>query len=429
MKWFAVLLGLLVIMNPCAQENTSLDFDIDSLFGSPDQAVEEETEEVMTEVSIISLVKKRGITLDASFEFIAGIVPGWKEAPWFESEGRENYFVNQKILKMSSSFVIDAQISETFRVLTNIKFSIPSFSGFGFGLGLGDFFFDYNLLNKVFFRGGKYEHTWGISPNFGFSNLLSRVPSNILKKDEYEYSGEAFTFKVDIPIKIGGFQLIVMTRESLMLGYIPSIRNLGYGAKYNIALPIIDLDAGFFYQRDMALRSFLSLKKTIGKTEVYNEWLAVIYDIKNPKKLGGAFNIGFYRDFFDNKLSLNSEIFYNAEDNARWYSPETEIKEEEISPYLKGFNAALNLIYRFDGIGTPRFFTQIRYSMTEKSAFFIPGFRLTPFQHLEFYFAVPMALGRSNGYYYKNTGDFRNSPFSVVLLLSLKGGFRTGYYY
>jgi hypothetical protein len=211
--------------------------------------------------------------------------------------------------------------------------------------------------------------------------------------------------------------------------HIPSIRNLGYGAKYNIALPIIDLDAGFFYQRDMAFRSFLSLKKTIGKTEVYNEWLAVIDDIKNPKKLGSAFNIGFYRDFFDNRLSLNSEIFYNAEDNARWYSPETEIKEEEITYYLKGFNAALNLIYRFDGIGTPRFFAQIRYSKTERSAFVIPGFRLTPFQHLEFYFAVPMALGRSDGYYYQNTGDLRNRPFSVVLLLSLKGDLRTGYYY
>jgi hypothetical protein len=148
MKWSAVLLGFLVIMNPCAQENTSLNFDIDSLFGSPDQEVKEETEDVITEVSIISLVKKRGITLDASFEFIAGIVPGWKEAPWFEDEGRENYFVNRKILKMSSSFVIDAQISETFRVLTNIKFSIPPYY-----FGLGDFFFDYSLLNKVFFRG------------------------------------------------------------------------------------------------------------------------------------------------------------------------------------------------------------------------------------------------------------------------------------
>jgi hypothetical protein len=236
-------------------------------------------------------------------------------------------------------------------------------------------------------------------------------------------------FKVDVPIKIGGFQFIVMTRESLMLDHIPSIRSLGYGAKYNIALPIIDLDVGFFYQKDMAFRSFLSLKKTFGKTEVYNEWLAAIYDLENPKKLGGAFNIGFYRDFFDNRLTLNSEIFYNAEDYANWYSPENEIKEEEITNYLKGFNAALNLIYRFDGIGTPRFFTQIRYSITENSAFFVPGFRLSPFQHLEFYFAVPMALGRSDGYYYKNTGDFRNRPFSIVLLLSLKGGLRTGYSY
>jgi len=422
MKWFAVLFGLLVIMNPYAQENASLDFDIDSLFGSPDQEIEEKTEDVISEVTIISLLKKRGIIFDASFEFIAGIMPGWKEAPWFEKEGRDNFFFNQKTLKMSSSFVIDAQISEAFRVLTNIKFSIPPYSGFG----LGDFFFDYNLFNKVFLRVGKYEHAWGISPNFGFANLLSRVPTRIQKDG---YSGEAFTFKIDIPIKIGGIQLITMTRDPVMRGYIPSIRSLGYGAKYNMALPVIDLDIGFLYQEDMAFRSFLSLKKTIGKTEVYNEWLVVINDIKNPKKLSGAVNIGFYRDFFDNKLSINGELFYNAEKGARWYSPKTDIMEEDILPYLEGYNAALNLLYRFKGIGPPRFFAQTRYSMTEKSALFIPGFMLAPFQNLEFYFAVPMALGSSNGYYYKKSSELKDRPFSVVLLLTLKGGLRSGYYY
>ncbi|MCL1959550.1 MAG: hypothetical protein FWF68_08115 [Spirochaetes bacterium] len=424
MKWFTIFLGLLVIMNPYAQENTFLDYDIDSLFDSPEQDIEEKSEDETSEISTISLVKKRGIIFDASFEFIAGIMPGWKEAPWFEDEGRDNFFFNNKILKMSSSFVIDAQISEAFRVLTNIKFSIPPF----FNLELGDFFFDYNIYNKIFFRAGKYEHTWGISPNFGFTNLLSRVPAKY-QEDGDGYSGEAFTFKIDIPIKIGGIQLLTMTRDPVLQGHIPSIHRLGYGAKYNIALPNIDLDIGFFYQKDMPFRSFLSLKKTIGKTEVYNEWLGVIDDIKNPKKLSGSANIGFYRDFLDNKLSINGEVYYNAEIGASWYSPKTNIMEEDILTYLEGFNAALNLIYRFKGIGPPRFFAQTLYSMTEKSALFIPGFRLTPFQNMEFYFAVPMALGRSSGYYYQKSSELKDRPFSVVLLLTLKGGLRTGYSY
>jgi len=424
MKWFAAFLGLLVVMNPCAQENASSDFNIDSLFNLPDYDLEEESENETADVSITSFVKRRGIILDASFEFIGGIMPGWKEAPWFENEGRENFFFNQKILKMSSSFVIDAQISEAFRVLTNITFTVPPYSGFG----LGDFFFDYNMYNKVFYRVGKYEHTWGISPNYSFTNLLSRVPER-KKDDENLYSGEAFTFKIDIPIKIGGIQLIAMTRDPVMDGYVPRVRSLGYGAKYNIALPRIDLDIGSFYKEDMAFRSFISLKSTIGKTELYNEWLAVIDDIKSPKKLGGAANIGIYRDFFNNKLSINGEMFYNAEKGAYWYSPETNVMKDEILPYLEGFNFALNLIYRFKGIGPPRFFIQTRYSVTEKSALFIPGFRLTPFQNFEFYFAVPMALGSSSGFYYKKSSELKDRPFSVALLVTLKGGLRMGYYY
>jgi hypothetical protein len=423
MKWFTVFLGLLVIMNPCAQENNSLDFDIDSLFGSPDEdipVIEDINEDIIPETTILSLVKKRGISFDASYAFYAGMAPGWGEVPQFQGERREYSLSWQKnqIFSMSSSFGIDAQLSEAFRVLTTVSFSIPPYSGFA----LGNFFFDYNIFNKVFFRGGKYEYGWGLSPNFGFTNLLSRVPKE-------GYSGEAFTFKADIPAKIGGIQFITMTRAPILSGYMPGIRDLGYGAKYNMALPIIDLDAGFFYQNNMPFRSFVSLKKTIGRTEVYNEWLAVIDDIKYPQKLSGAFTFGFFQDFLYNKLSLNGEIFYNSEDDAFWYSPKSSVKEEKISPYLKGFNAAINLVYRFEVRGNPRLFAQTRYSMTEESALFIPGFSLTPFQNFGIYFAVPMALGSRNGYYYRNTGDANNRPYSVVLMLSLSGSVRAGYYY
>jgi hypothetical protein len=425
MKWFAVLLGLLVVMHPCAQENTSSDFDVDSLFGSPDEdipEIEEKNEDTLQETEIISLVKKRGITFDASYAFYAGVAPGWDEVPRIQDDKR-NYplsWQKNQLLSMSTSFGIDAQISEVFRVLTTVSFYIPTESGFTFALG--NFFFDYNMANKVFFRGGKYEHGWGISPNFGFTNLLSRVPKD-------GYNGEAFTFKIDIPVKIGGIQLISMTRAPVMNGQMPGIKDLGFGVKYNMALPIMDLDTGVFYQNSMAFRSFLSLKKTIGKIEAYNEWLAVIDDIKSPKKFSGAANIGFYRDFMDNNLSLNAEIFYNLEDEAFWFSPRTSFKEEEISPYLKGFNAAFNLVYRFVGKGSPRVFAQARYSLSEKSALIIPGFSLTPFKHLGLYFATPMALGSSDGYYYKNTGDINNRPYSFVILLSLSGSVRAGYYY
>jgi hypothetical protein len=430
MKWFIVFLGLLVIMNLSAQENASSDFDIDSLFGLPDEGAPDEktNEDTLPEATILSLVKKRGITFDASYAFSAGMAPGWKETPWYKKEESKNTIFGQKnqVINMSSSFGLDAQIFEAFRVYTSFSFSLPSSytyfkDGNFFFFTLGNFFFDYNISNRIFFRGGKYEHGWGISPNFSFTNLLSRVPKDV-------DSGEALTLKIDIPVKIGGIQLLTMTRTA-MKGDVPSLRELGYGAKYNIALPVIDLDTGVFYQYGMAFRSFLSLKKTIGKTEVYNEWLAAIDSITNPQKFSGAFNLGFFHDFFDNKLSINGEIFNNTEDDALWYSPRTNLKEEEISPYLKGLNFALNIVYRFEWRGAPRIFAQTRYSVPEESALFIPGFTITPFQNLGFYFAVPMALGNRDGHYYRNTGSSDNRPFSVVLLLSLSGSVKAGYYY
>jgi hypothetical protein len=151
--------------------------------------------------------------------------------------------------------------------------------------------------------------------------------------------------------------------------------------------------------------------------------------VKQPENASGAANIGFARDFFDGKLTANGELLFNAEENAYWYSPKTDIKEAETSPFIVGLSGALNLIYRIGGKGNPRFFTQILYAPMENSARFVPGFGLNPWSHIDFYVAMPMALGSRDGYYYIHTADVNNRPFSIMMLLSLGGAFQYGYYF
>ena len=424
-RFFFLALVVLVFSLPLfAEEGDSLDWDIDSVFDAPPEdsqgeyappeARQEKTPAISSGISAASLVKPKGITFDSSFQFIGGIAPGWSEAPWFDDEDRK--FSRSPMAKMRADFGLDAQISAILRVNTVFYFEIPNY-----GFHLKTFFADYSLYDAVFFRAGKYNLSWGISPNFGFTDLLSRVPRDMK-------AGDSFILKADIPVGIGGFQVLALTRADLMRGTEPKWEDLGYGGKFNLALRFADFDLGAFYQENMPLRSFLSVKTTLGKTELYNEWLAA-FDLDEPRNFSGAANIGVVQTFFNDKFRVNGELFYNAEGNAFFYQPETSVRDAEISPFISGFNMALNLLYRFGGKLNPRLFVQALYAPEQKSARLVPGLRLSPWPHMELYFAVPMALGARDGYYYKKTADPHDRPFSLVFLLSLKGSVRAGYYY
>jgi len=395
-----------------APDDDFLHWDIGTIFDGPSDAPAFQEIEDPGVSQVLSQIRQRGIIFDASYEFWGGFAPGWSEAPWFITDNRE--FTWAPAVRMRADFGIDAQISEVFRVRTSVYFTVPNFA-----FTLGEFFFDYNLHDRVFFRAGKFGLSWGISPNFNFTNLPARIP------DE-SFSRDAFIARVDVPIGIGGFQFLALTRANIMQGAAPQWQDVGWGGKYNLAFRWADFDMGFFHQYGMPFRCFLSINTTIGNTEVYNEWMLAIDGSRG--RASGAFNVGFVRDFFDNRLTANGELFYNAEDSAFWFDPGTTIRDAEVSPFISGFNIALNLLYRLGGASNPRLFLQFLYAPEQHSAQLVPGFRLSPpfLPHAELYFAIPMALGRRDGFYYRNPVDIedRRRPFSITLLLSLRGNAR-----
>jgi len=382
-----------------------MDFDslFDESFASKDDTASKTTEDKAPAKPV--KVNKTGITFGASYEFQGGFAPGWTLAPW-DFDGTEERTWGQAV-KMVSKLSINAQLSEVFKVYTAIGFNIP-----GFSFELGDFFFDYNFFNKVFVRAGKYEHTWGRSD---FTNLLARVP-------DVGPSGPSYIAKADIPIGIGGFQALILTRVDIAGNKFPEHWNeLALGAKYNVALRWFDLDMGVFFQRYvMPTRGFLSIKTTLGKTELYNEWLVAV-NTHTDYDASFAANIGFGRDFFGDKITLGGEVFYNGEENSIFYRPETNFTEAETVRFSNKFHLNFNFLYRFDGKGSPRFFTTVDFSTADNSMQLVPGFKFTPLSDIEVYVAVPMALGNKDGYYYHNNADAFNRPFSITMLVTLKG--------
>jgi len=433
--FFVFFLTVLFLTILSAQEDFSLDWDIDSLF---DEAPpNEETAPETDEITVMQMLNRRSFTFNASYGFSFGISPGWKEPPWKPTtdkgnEDGENNFAWTPIVRMSTSFGLDAQISEVFGVKTEFYFVFPdTTSDNNFKFVLGDFFFDYNFLNAVFFRGGKYNLKWGISPNYDFTNLLARVPPNVPAND-------SIIFKADIPVGVGGLQFLALTRANLTGGYGINKENIGLGGKFNLALRKLDLDAGIFYHYGMPIRGFISLKTTFLNTEIYSEGLVAIVGRGNNNNeehsiITGAVNFGIIRDFFNNKITVNGEFFYNNEENSFMYKARTNLEEPKITPFISGLNIALNALYRFQGKGNPRLFLQSRYAIEGESVQLTPGIRISPWSHIELYFAFPMTLGSRYGYYYDNPAiidrDGTKRRFAAVFLLTLSGNLRYTHYF
>jgi hypothetical protein len=358
-----------------------------------------------------SMIRKRGFTLDASYYFYGGVAPGWNEAPWHWSGVDEEYSTVPGA-GMSVALGLDFQISERLRVKNLFTLVVPDFV-----FTAKEVFVDYNLADRMFFRGGKFIQNWGISPNYSYANLPARLPPN-------NAGGDPYIVKANIPIGIGGVELLTLTRPGFMADTVPSsFDELGFGGKYNLARQWVDLDVGVFYYEEMPLRNFVSVKSTVMDTEIYAEALVSVRH-KPWGTVQGSGSIGFLREFFSGKLALNGEYFYNGEKDAWYFNPATNLEEEEASPFIVGNNMAINVLYRTGVFRDLRFMVQCLYSFNENSAMVVPGLSFAPFPHVNVSLGVPMALGSRNGTYYRQNADRDNRPFSIVLLVSLSGDHR-----
>jgi hypothetical protein len=364
-----------------------------------------------------SMIRRRGFTLDASYYFYGGVSPGWSEAPWHWNDGDEEY---STVLGagISAALGLDFQISEYLRVKNLFTFVFP-----GMAFTVKEVFLDYNLKDRVFFRGGKFIQNWGISPHYPYSNLLARLPSS----NSGGSPGDPYIVKIDVPIGIGGVELLALTRPGFMTNpALPSFDEIGFGGKYNLAYRQVDVDVGVFYHEKMPLRNFVSVKSTVMDTEIYAEALVSVRH-KPWGTLQGSGSVGFMRDFFSGKLTLGGEYFYNGEKDTVYFNPETNLEEAEVVPFVNGNNMAMNILYRTGVFKDLRLAAQCLYSFDENSAVFVPGLSFAPFPHINVSLGVPMALGSRDGTYYRRNADKNNRPFSIVMLVSISGDYRFTY--
>ncbi|MDR1095672.1 MAG: hypothetical protein LBL31_04730 [Spirochaetaceae bacterium] len=450
--FFSVALGVSTVTAQDAAADSGFGYDIDRLFDAHPANTENTAEAAPSateekELDLLSqIILSRGFSIEADYNMRGFLAPGWTEAPWASEFQDNTKFYSMPGLQMSADLGLDIQLSEVLRVQQSIKFEILDPE-----VKIKEFFFDYSINQKVFIRAGQFDLNWGQSHNFQFTNLLARIPANYDVSTNDVFSPKHI--RINVPVGIGGFEGVFSGRFVNNFSTVRA-KDIGYGLKYNIIRPRVDMDVGVFYHILMPLRGFFSLQTTVLKsTELYTEALVSVPhdnllaedtqsgDITfNEVRFGDvtlSATLGVYQSFFNDKLVLNGEVFYSGEKDAAALSKdEIDILSngEKVVGILQGINTALNLRFQPGWRGNFGLGMSFRWAFYDNSGQIIPAIYCTPSKHVTLSIAVPMGLGNRLGddgqktYYYTHNPDNSDRPFSVIFAVSLSSNYRFGYY-
>ncbi|QEN06983.1 hypothetical protein EXM22_02905 [Oceanispirochaeta crateris] len=425
-KLFFIFNILIITTYLFAQENSdsSVPLDdvtiesIDDLFNDTSSEVNTSTEENSDRseqpetLSVLDDLKEEtGGSLTVKYAFAAGFSPGWSESPWYW-ENEDETFTKVVGADLTSDFIFDFQLTPRLRAYQSFSIDFPSYE-----FEIDSFWAEYNLSNMAFFKLGQYAESWGLSGNYNYTNLLSRLP-------EDGSGGDPYTFRMNLPLGLGGLQLLTMVRSGWGIdGDIENLEagDLGYGIKYNFAYPSVDVNVGFFYQELMPLRTIVTAKTTLfDSTELFLQGLVSVPNQTDMEDAVFSGSVGLVDDFLKDKLTVNLEYFYNGEVYTVVEETDSGWTEDETSPFIKGHNTAFNLYYN-TSLRNINLFSRFLYNFSSNTGKWAPGVRFKPYNDLSVYLSVPIVVGDRDGTYYSSNYDEKNRPFSVTLAITLSG--------
>ena len=443
-KLFRYIFLFIFILPLAAQDSEELfDSDLTSLFESTEDSDAElpSIEDLFDENNVLddsneesdnpqlsvldSLTTKTGYTLQLNYAFVGGIAPGWGETPWNSDqeppEDGDEYSSGYTTVfgaDIGTKAILDLQLTKDFRVKQVYAFRFPDFDPL-----VEEFWGSYNFNNIVYMKMGLQKVRWGLGRNYSYTNILSRKP-------EGKSGGNSYVFLADIPVGLGGVQMLGLARSGFVEGGLENLTagDVGYGLKYNFASEAIDFNIGTFFHSEMPLRSVASITSTLwDRTEFYMEALYAV-EYMNFTNHKYSFSLGLFDSFFDDRFYFNMEYFWNGEDTVYEVDDDDGLIIVEKSPFIFGHNIAWNFAYRPIKGNTLNLFFRGMYNINENTAKIIPGVRYKLMKEITLFLSVPMALGDREGTYYRSNYDDKNRPFSVTFGIRFDGSYKQASY-
>lgn len=431
----ALMLFLFSLHTVVAQDDSDRSFDVDSLFENPKDEVqeddvpeEEEAEDEQPEPSVLDKLQNDDpLQMKGSVRFTGGYSPGWTKPL-----GRGGQYDAMPLVELSSSIDLLYAPSPVLSISQKFSFTYPDYD-----FELNELSIDYSFEEVAYLTLGLKKISWGRSPNFPFTNILQRQADSPLSAEDTQ---NTIISRLSIPLGIGGIELVAQNKDEYQENPAsPQAERIGFGGKYNFAAQRIDIDAGFYYQKGLSGRAFVSGTTTLTdwlelyaealvvdsqtrsdvtqseqNEEIKDGWVEIApgYELYNNNPDYGA-NLGMVLNLFSDTLDLNAEYYYNGE--------ETEVKIAGARfPLFWGHNLALNAEYR---VPQAPLLLQLgyRYNHTFRTSFLAPRIRIDLMRHTTFDILSGMMWGPEEAGYRAENPDDNDRPTFIAFIFTLHG--------
>ncbi len=439
-----IIFGFCLCWNLPAQESTSTGEE--ELFGSSDEDSSGGLFEEVEDEELASSLEKELLTserVEIGGTYTFSLASSWM---WGVSGSYENVLETD----LRASIYFDARPDENFRVFGKTNISYP-FSenaaeerSFDDIITITELFSDFNIKDRVFFRGGKHTINWGVGYFFSPADIINLTPIDP-KDPEAEREGPV-SLKVNIPIGIHNLYMYSIVDE------ITKPYEIAIAPKAEFVLGDMEVGIGAFYQKDRAPAGMITAttsfrdfdlfgegvvsygadKRFIEETAVSPEYPFGLMAVDRDDEFFFSGTVGFRYSNLDDtgnfNITLTGQYLYNGygykdpdflKDNEQgigFLIGADKLSIDDLSSPGQHYGASLfNWRSMFDTDLSIKLFWM--GNLTDGSGKIIPEFLIQPIDELEISVGVPVTYGEEGDQF---TPD--ESTVSVSLQFSLGCG-------
>ncbi len=242
---FSILFSLLL------WADEGIDVDEDDLFGESD-LIEEVGEEDITPSMEDTLLTNEGVEIGGEYTFTVN--PSWR---W----ERANIDYDESLdIELETSLFFDARPDEDFRVFGKVKGAYPFTED---TVAVTELFSDFNMNDRVFFRGGKHLISWGVGYFFSPADIINLTPINP-RDPEAEREGP-ISLKTNIPIGAHNLYLYKIADD------IDEPTEFSLAPKVELVLGNSEIGVGAFLKHDGPQAGMITLTTPSGDFDLFGE--------------------------------------------------------------------------------------------------------------------------------------------------------------
>jgi hypothetical protein len=276
----------------------------------------------------------------------------------------------------------DSRPDPTMRFHGALEMAFP-----GFTPTIYEFWFDYTVLDKIFFRGGRQVIGWGNTRIFTVGDVMDNSPT-------------ALSLKAYLPFGADGLSLVTLVQDP---GADASLNGLKpeFAPRLDIVIGSLEFSEAAAFQNAFPMRVASMLKTSCFGMDFFGE-------VFGNWQVGGSPRLSNFESVFwqapGQKFSLYVEHYYNgSSSNAAdgWYGTAPS------PPNLAGDKIAILASYKLGGyiLGL-----QWIHAFADCSGQLMPGVTFSPFEHITVTIGFPISYGADGSTYAEQAPEDFNSP-------------------